>query len=103
METKELKQENTELRRAKEILKAAHLIQPATPAIVTFIAEHKECGDGEVRWSVESVCVALTEREVKIAPSTSYDAPGSQRRCGSCRMSGGNPSSRRPRRNSKDG
>ncbi|MFB8386583.1 IS3 family transposase [Microbacterium sp. NPDC055910] len=78
-EIKKLKRENAELRRANEILKAASNFlrgrtRPATPALVAFIEAHKDRRDGGLRWGVESICAVLSQHDVKIAPSTYYDA-----------------------------
>jgi len=43
---------------------------------VTFIEQHKDRTDGGLRWGVESICAVLTQHDVKIAPSTYYDAKG---------------------------
>jgi putative transposase len=43
---------------------------------VTFIEQHKDRTDGGLRWGVESICAVLTQHDVKIAPSTYYDARG---------------------------
>jgi magnesium transporter len=46
---------------------------------VTFIEQHKGGRDGGLRWGVESICAVLTLHELKIAPSTYYDARGRRR------------------------
>ena len=43
---------------------------------MTFIEQHKDRRDGGLRWGVESICNVLTQHDVKIAPSTYYDARG---------------------------
>lgn len=43
---------------------------------MTFIDEHKDRRDGGLRWGVESICAVLRQHDVKIAPSTYYDARG---------------------------
>ncbi len=48
--------------------------RPATPALVRFIAEHKDRTDGGLRWGVESICAVLSEHGARIAPSTYYEA-----------------------------
>jgi putative transposase len=45
---------------------------------VTFIDEHKDRADGGLRWGVESIYAVPTQHDVKIAPSTYYDARGRQ-------------------------
>ncbi|WP_413466837.1 IS3 family transposase [Microbacterium sp. LRZ72] len=45
---------------------------------MTFIDEHKDRADGGLRWGVESICAVLTQHDVRIAPSTYYDARGRQ-------------------------
>ncbi|MFJ8828389.1 IS3 family transposase [Streptomyces sp. NPDC102467] len=71
-ELKRLKKENTELKRANEILKAAAFFlrgraRPATHALVAFIDEHRDRFGG-----VEPICRVLTEHDCKIAPATYY-------------------------------
>ena len=43
---------------------------------MTFIEQHKDRRDGGLRWGVESICTVLSQHDVKIAPSTYYDARG---------------------------
>ncbi|WP_373864846.1 IS3 family transposase [Nocardia pseudovaccinii] len=78
-ELKRLRRENAELKRANGILKAAsvffaaELDRPGT-LTVRFISEHQGRRDnGGLRWGVESICAALDELGVKIAPSTYYE------------------------------
>lgn len=43
---------------------------------MTFIEQHKDRRDGGLRWGVESICALLSQHDVKIVPSTYYDARG---------------------------
>ncbi|WP_420831994.1 IS3 family transposase [Nocardia huaxiensis] len=78
-ELKRLRRENAELKRANGILKAASgflrgRTGPAPTLTVRFISEHQGRREhGGLRWGVESICAALTELGVKIAPSTYYE------------------------------
>ncbi|MDE1675529.1 IS3 family transposase [Nocardia gipuzkoensis] len=78
-ELKRLRRENAELKRANAILKSASVFSrgrtgPAATLIVRYISEHQgHRVDGGLRWGVESICAALTELGVKIAPSTYYE------------------------------
>ncbi|WP_280498856.1 IS3 family transposase [Nocardia farcinica] len=78
-ELKRLRRENAELKRANAILKSASNFLrgrtgPAPALIVEYISEHQgNRVDGGLRWGVESICAALTELGVKIAPSTYYE------------------------------
>ncbi|WP_393099899.1 IS3 family transposase [Streptomyces sp. LN325] len=71
-ELKRLKEENAELKRANDILKAAAFFlrgraRPAAHTLVAFIDEHKDRFGG-----VEPICRVLTDHDCKIAPSTYY-------------------------------
>tara|TARA_R110002020_G_scaffold65413_43_gene172894 strand:+ start:1273 stop:1812 length:540 start_codon:yes stop_codon:yes gene_type:complete len=46
--------------------------------IVESIEAHKDRTDGGLRWGVESICIVLTQHDLKIVPPTHYDA----RMCG---------------------
>ncbi|MFF4696461.1 IS3 family transposase [Streptomyces chattanoogensis] len=68
-EIKRLRAENTELRRANEILKAASAFfrgraRPAVEALVAFIDAHRKV------FGVEPICRVLTSHGLKIATST---------------------------------
>ncbi|WP_280430985.1 IS3 family transposase [Nocardia brasiliensis] len=78
-ELRRLRRENAELKRANAILKSASgflrgRAGPATALTVRYISEHQgRRVEGGLRWGVESICAALTELGVKIAPSTYYE------------------------------
>ncbi|WP_458688781.1 IS3 family transposase [Nocardia tengchongensis] len=78
-ELKRLRRENAELKRANGILKAASgflrgRTGPAPALSVRFISEHQgRRENGGLRWGVESICAALAELGIKIAPSTYYE------------------------------
>ncbi|WP_245548241.1 IS3 family transposase [Nocardia pneumoniae] len=78
-ELKRLRRENAELERANAILKAASGFlrgrdRPAAALITRFVTEHqgRREADGLV-WGVKSICAALTELGVNLAPSTYYE------------------------------
>ncbi|WP_424769582.1 IS3 family transposase [Nocardia brasiliensis] len=78
-ELRRLRRENAELKRANAILKSASgflrgRTGPATALTVRYISEHQgRRVEGGLRWGVESICAALAELGVKIAPSTYYE------------------------------
>jgi transposase len=82
-ELRRLRRENTELKRANAILKAASAFfagraRPAFPLIAEFIRSHADRRQaGGPRWGVEPICRVLTEHlGMRIAPST-LNRPGS--------------------------
>ncbi len=77
-ELKRLRRENAELKRQRNSEICVGFLRgrtgPAAALIVRYISEHQgHRVDGGLRWGVESICAALTELGVKIAPSTYYE------------------------------